>query len=390
MPRFPDFASTAGSLSDSVYSRLAARARELDRPIYPLQVGDTWMEPHPAIRAEAQRTEDEAMLHTYAPVQGTPMLCKAILAKLERQGGRPLDPADLQVMSGATVGLSVICQTLLDPGDEVLLPAPYWPLIRGIIASRGGVPVEIPFWDRLGEEGFDAEAAIRAAITERTVALYLNSPNNPTGRLLPEPIAAALARVAAEHDLWIWSDEAYEDLIYVDDPPPPLWTREDFRERCITSHTFSKSYGIAGARVGYTHGPHEVMKAIRGVQTFQSYNAPKPMQRAAARALGEAGEWLAEARAAYARAGRLCAEALGLPPPEGSTFFFFDVAPFFREGEDLLAFLGRVLEETGVLLTPGSASGKDYPTHVRMCFTSVPPEKLEEALGLLAPLLRAP
>jgi len=143
MPRHPAFADTVGSLSDSVYSRLAARARELDRPIYPLQVGDTWMEPHPACRAEAQRTEDAPHLHTYAPVQGIPELREAVLAKLLKQGGREVAPADLQIMSGATVGLSVICQTLLEPGDEVILPSPYWPLIRGIIASRGGVPVEV-------------------------------------------------------------------------------------------------------------------------------------------------------------------------------------------------------------------------------------------------------
>ncbi|RMG14157.1 MAG: pyridoxal phosphate-dependent aminotransferase, partial [Deltaproteobacteria bacterium] len=267
-----------------------------------------------------------------------------------------------------------------------ILPSPYWPLIRGIVASRGGVPVEVPFWDRLGQPGFDPEAAIARAITDRSVALYLNSPNNPTGRLLSDDLAAALARLAARHDLWVLGDEAYEDLVYADEAPPPLWTRADLQGRIVTTHTFSKSYGIAGARVGYTHGPHDLMKAVRGVQTFQVYCAPKPMQIAAARALREAGGWVRQAREAYAQAARRAAAALGQPVPEGSTFLFFDAAPAFEPGEDLLAFLTRVLETTGVLLTPGVSSGADYPTHVRLCFTSVPPEDLDRALALLAPI----
>ncbi|MFC1706008.1 aminotransferase class I/II-fold pyridoxal phosphate-dependent enzyme, partial [Planctomycetota bacterium] len=184
MPRHPRCASTVSSLSRTVYSTLAAKARQREGPCFPLHVGDTWLEPYPAARAEAQRTAEHPHLHTYAPVGGEPVLRDAIARRLLRDHDVELDAGCLQVVSGATVGLSVVCQALLDPGDEVLIPTPYWPLIRGTVASRGAVPVEVRFWERLSDTGFDAVAALEAAVTNRTAALYVNSPNNPTGSIL--------------------------------------------------------------------------------------------------------------------------------------------------------------------------------------------------------------
>ena len=111
------------------------------------------------------------------------------------------------MVSGATAGLSVICQTILDPGDEILVPEPFWPLINGLITSRGGVPVQVPFYT---EPDLDVEALLEPHITPRTVAVYANSPSNPTGRILREKEAEGLARLAERHDLWVLSDDAYE------------------------------------------------------------------------------------------------------------------------------------------------------------------------------------
>jgi N-succinyldiaminopimelate aminotransferase len=123
--------------------------------------------------------------------------------------GVELDPECLQVMPGATAGLAVAVAALLAPGDELVLPSPFWPLIRGIVASRGCDPVEVPFFTRLSEPGFDPEAALERAVTPRTAAIYLNDPNNPTGRVLPPEVLDAVARVARRHDLWVIADVAY-------------------------------------------------------------------------------------------------------------------------------------------------------------------------------------
>jgi N-succinyldiaminopimelate aminotransferase len=385
MPRFPGTAATAVSLSDRVFSELAKKARGR-AGIFPLHVGDTYREPVAVAQAEAQRTADHPRLHNYAPVQGEPELLSAIGERLERRVGRRVEPECIQVMSGATSGLSVVSESILDPGDEVLIPAPFWPLIRGIVAARGARPVEVPFWDRLADPAFDVEAAFEACVTPRTAALYINTPSNPTGGCAPDAALTALANVAKRHHLWVVCDEAYEEIYFGEEQPRPVWDRADLAGRAIACHTLSKGYGLAGARVGFTHGPAEVMQAVRGVQTFQTYCAPRPMQLGAARALREGDAWLAESRALYREAGRRSAEALGIAPPEGGTFVFFDATRHLREGEKLLGFLERCLDR-GVLLTPGGACGRDYERWVRLCFTSVPPAELEEALERLLPLL---
>jgi N-succinyldiaminopimelate aminotransferase len=382
MPRFPRPSKSAEGLSDRVFGQLVQKSQASAGKVFPLHVGDTYREPLEAARAEAQRSSEQARLHNYAPVQGEPALLDAIVHKVERRSGVTLERDNVQVMSGATAGLGVVCTALLEPGDEVLLPAPFWPLIRGIIRFRGATAVEVPLFTRLAEPGFDPVAALEAQITERTVALYLNSPHNPTGATLRERDVAAMIELAHKHDLWLLCDEVYEDLWYGEAPPRSIWTLPGARERAVVTHSVSKAYGLAGARVGFTHGPREIMEVIRGVQTFYTYCAPRPLQRGAARALADGDNWLAEARADYARAGALAADALGIERPSGGTFLFFDTRPLRRAGEDAMAFLGRCLD-AGVMLTPGSASGQDYGEWARVCFTSVPEEELLAALEKL-------
>jgi N-succinyldiaminopimelate aminotransferase len=389
MPRYPLVSPTTATLSAGVYSALAERAKARPGRVFPLQVGDTWRDPPACARAEAWRVADHPRLHGYSPVLGEPVLLDAIEARLLARHGERVERDALQVMLGATGGLAVVVDTLVDPGDEVVLLAPFWPLIRGMVASRGATAVEVPFFDRLGTPAFDPEAALARAIGPRTTALYVNSPNNPTGRILPPEVVEIVARLARRHDLWVISDEVYEDLAYVE-PGRPVWTHPDLRGRTIANHSFSKSHALAAARVGYSHGPVEAMRAVRGVQTFKTYCAPRPFQYGAARVLAEGEAWLAETRALYAEAGRRAARALGLPAPQAGSFLFFDAAPFFRPGEDLPRFLERCLDDAGVLVTPGSAAGSAYGTFVRLCFTVVPPDELDLALEGLQRVLDGP
>jgi N-succinyldiaminopimelate aminotransferase len=388
MPRFPAAAPSAEGLSDRVFSGLLERARQLPGPVYPLHVGDTYLEPPAPSRAEAQLSSQHPRLHNYAPVQGEPALLDAIQTKLARRHGVQVPREQLQVMAGATSGLGVVCTALLSPGDEVILPAPFWPLIRGIIRARGALPVEVPLYTRLDQPGFDPVAAVEQAITPRTVALYLNSPHNPSGTILSDSLQRRLGELAERHALWILTDEVYEDLYYTPQPPEPLWKDARLRERCVATHSVSKAYGLAGSRVGYTHGPAHVMPTIRGVQTFFTYCAPRPLQLGAARALVEGDDWLAHVRGVYAKAARSAAEALDLPVPAGGSFLFFEAAPYLRRGEAMPEFLLRVLEG-GVMLTPGSAAGSDYERWVRLCFTSVPQAELDAALERLRSVLRS-
>jgi len=385
MPRFPRSAPHAEGLADPGLARLVARAVARAGGAIPLHVGDTYLEPLAAARAEAQQSSEHPRLHNYSPVQGEPELLDAIVAKVERRSGVTLARDCVQVMPGATAGFGVICAALLAPGDEVLLPAPLWPLMRGAIKLRGAVPVEVPFFTELDRPDFDPIAALERACTPRTVAIYLNSPHNPTGRVLPDPLIAQLSAFALRHDLWVWTDEVYEDLWFTT-PTPSIWARPELRARTIASHSVSKAYALAGARVGFSHGPREIMAVIRGVQTFYSYCAPRPMQLGAARALREGEAWLADARDRYARAGALAARALGVRAPEGGTFLFFDLERHLRPGEAPLRFLERCVD-AGVTLMPGSAAGHAFDRWARLCFTTVPEPELVLALERLRPLL---
>ncbi|MET0384583.1 MAG: pyridoxal phosphate-dependent aminotransferase [Polyangiales bacterium] len=384
MPRFPRSALSAQSLSDRVFGQLVQRAGSGPRStrVHPLHVGDTYLEPLDLARAEAQLTAGRERLHNYSPVQGEPELLAAIRNKVQRRSGVTLQTEHIQVMAGATGALGVIANSLLEPGDEVIIPSPFWPLIRGVVRARGAVAVEVPLFTRLDEPSFDPVAAIEAAITERTCAIYLNSPHNPTGRTLPESALDGIADLAEKHALWVFADEVYEDVWFGAQAPASVWARPRLAARSVATHSVSKAYGLAGARVGYTHGPASAMEVIRGVQTFYSYCAPRPMQFGAAAALEHGDAWLTNMREVYARAGRAAARALEIPEPQGGTFLFADMRRFMRPSETIGQLLERCLD-AGVMLTPGTACGSAFDTWARLCFTSVPEADLHDALDRL-------
>lgn len=386
MPKRPNVASTTETLSASVYSKLAERAHASGKKVFPLHVGDTYRLPPEGARAEEQRISAHPRLHNYSPPSGLPSLRKAVASHLSELAGRTVAEEQVQVTAGATNGLSVTIQTLVEPGEDVLVLAPFWPLIRGMIAARGANAVQVPFFTEVEKPDFVVEKLLTTYLTERTVALYVNTPNNPTGCILDEQAMAALVAFAQRHNLWLLCDEAYEDLYLIDERPRALWSVAGAEALAVAAHTFSKSYALAGARVGYLHGPSKVMRQISGVQTFQNYCAPRPMQEAALAALQNGASWQAEARAAYRLAGAKLAKALGVGVPQGGTFVFFDSRPFRRDGEALVDFLGRCCDE-GILMTPGMACGEAYPDHVRACFTSIAPEELDEVLEILPRVL---
>ena len=389
MPRFPNVAETSLGLSDRVFGALVAKARTRGGRIHSLHVGDTYLEPLASARAEAQRSADHVRLHNYSPVQGEPTLIDAVLRHVQRRAGVSLDRELVQIVSGATAGIAVVVDSLLSPGDELVLLAPFWPLVRGTSMRRGVSVIEAPFFDRLSALDTTEKtlAHLETFASPRSAAIYVNSPHNPTGGVLASHHVEAIGLFAEAHGLWVISDEVYEELWFPTPlsagAPEPIWTHALIRPRAVVVHSVSKAYGLAGARIGFAHGPSEAMHAIRGVQTFVTYCAPRPFQMAAARVLDEGQLWIAEARAHYAELAKKAADALDVERPPAGTFLFVDASRWMREGEaDASGFLERCLD-AGVLLTPGQASGKDFGKWVRLCFTTVPPDELDEALAKL-------
>lgn len=381
MPRFPSVSPAVRSMPASVYSFLAERAARAGR-VFPLHVGDTWMEPAKEARMEALTVEKHPGMHRYAPVRGLPALLDAISARTEARTGEKPAIEQILLTAGATGGLSAAVCALCAPGDDVLLIAPYWPLIAGIVRSLSANPIPVPIL----QEGIPTEAdlllALESAVTPRTVAIYLNTPNNPTGRVLPEALVEAILAFARIHDLWVLSDEVYEDYVY---EGAHVYTRPRAPERTIAAYSFSKAFGMAGNRVGYLVGPEAAMREVGKVGTHSFYSAPTASQLSALAALAGPGDaWIASARSLYRDVGAEVARKLGVEAPMGGTFLFVDVAS--RIDDRGLIGLLEDCADRGVLLAPGTSFGP-HPWYVRLCFTAAPPEVTLQGASILAEIL---
>ena len=377
VPRPPAVAPAIAALRGGVFSRLAHRIARLEGEVYPLHVGDTWLEPLAGGRMQDLTTGAIAGLHRYTRPMGHPRLVEAAAARWGVPGDQIL------VSPGATGGLSAAAGALLCPAERVLVLAPYWPLIPGVIATRGGVPVEVPFYDRPGS----VTERLTPHLSPGTVALYLNTPANPSGHVLTTETLAELAAFARAHDLWIWSDEVYEDYVY-DGVHVPM--RALAPERTLTALSFSKAWGMSGNRCGLMLLPDapDVVSAVRKASLHATYAASTASQIAAAVALESDGAWLRTARAAYQQAGAAAAATLGLPAPAGGTFLLVDVSAALErpDAEGLHRFLVQCVERN-LVLAPGSACGAAYGQHVRLCFTSAPPDVVARGVAVLADLL---
>jgi aspartate/methionine/tyrosine aminotransferase len=368
--------TAAAALPGAVYTPFDLAAHP--GPLFPLHVGDTWLEPAPGARTEDLREADFPGLHRYGPTAGMPRLVEALAARLRERSGLAPERGQVLVTAGATSGLACAVAALCDPGEEVLICAPFWPLIRGIVRAAGAVAAEVPFFDRVATPA-EALAALDARTGPRTAALYFSNPSNPTGRVLGPAFVEALAAWARRRDLWILSDEVYDAFVYRGEH---VATARFAPERTLTAGSFSKTYGMAGNRVGWLAGPAAALAEAHKLSVHSAYHAPTAAQAAALRALEGGAGWVKAARESYARVGREAAALLGVPEPEGSCFLFVDVAPRL-DARGLDGFLADCFAD-GVVVAPGASAGEAYGSWVRLCYTALPPEAALEGVRRLA------
>jgi len=380
MPRFPDPASSIAALGGSVFSALAHRLATHEGEVYPLHVGDTWLEPADGCRMQDLTVAEHPGMHRYASPKGDARLIAAVAERVTQRSGVPTSASSVLISAGATGGLGAVFGAIVDPGDEVLILAPYWPLIVGIVRCARGVPVEVPTLGAVDS----AEALVQQLEkhrSSRSVALYLSTPNNPTGFVFPSEWVERAAEWAASHGMWIVADEVYEDYVF---DGQHVYARSIAPERTFSAHSFSKAFGMAGNRCGYIVGPEAAMGQLCKVSTHSFYSTPTASQIAALRALDGRGDaWVARVREEYLAAGRQAAARLGLDPPGGGTFLFLDVADRLDQ-RGLLRFMERCADR-GLFLAPGPSFGP-YPTHVRLCFTCSRPSLVARGVEVLAEL----
>jgi aminotransferase len=330
---------------------------------------------------EAGVTSLRAERTHYTSNFGTIELRRAIAAHLEHRYGVSYDPTcEILVTVGASEALDLACRATLDPGDEVVLHEPSYVAYVPAIVFAGGVVRHVA--TRFEDDFALSPAAVEAAITPKTKALFLGYPSNPTGAVLPPAVQDELAAIAVRHDLLVYSDEIYDRLAYGDYHHRAMSALPGMRERTILMGGFSKAYAMTGWRIGYVCAPRHVMEGIVKVHQYAIMSAPTTAQDAALVAIQTAEEDVEAMRAEYDHRRRFLVHglnALGLDTfePRGAFYAFPRIT---STGLDDEAFVERLLNEEHVAAVPGSAFGPSGAGHVRMCYATSHAE-LQEALA---------
>ncbi|MGI8645291.1 MAG: pyridoxal phosphate-dependent aminotransferase [Nocardioides sp.] len=372
--------SRVGGIAESATLAVDAAAKALrsaGRPVIGFGAGEPdFPTPDYIAEAAAQACLDPRN-HRYSPTGGLPELRAAIADKTRRDSGYHIEAAQVLVTNGAKQAVYEAFATLLDPGDEVLLPAPYWTTYPESIRLAGGVPVEVVADE---SSGYLLEVGqLEAARTPATKALLFCSPSNPTGAVYPPEQVAEIGRWALEHDVWVVTDEIYEHLTYdgVEAVSMPVAVPE-LADRCVVVNGVAKTYAMTGWRVGWLIGPRDVVTAATNLQSHATSNVANVSQRAALTAVGGGLDAVATMRAAFDRRRRTIVDMLNMiegvacPLPQGA----FYVYPSVKEllGHDLggsrpmtsAELANVILEQVEVAVVPGEAFGT--PGYLRMSY----------------------
>jgi aspartate aminotransferase len=357
--------SATVAMNDRIMAYKAAGNRVIQ-----LQVGDPDFATPPAVLDVAFKAMQEGLTH-YGPSRGTPDLRSAAVSKLSRDNHVSYNPeTEILVTHGGIHAYYLALQSILNPGDEVLIPDPTWATHANMATMLRGRVVHVP---APPENGFiPSIEAWGEALTPKTRAIVLNYPSNPTGAYPTREYLQKLQDFAAEYNLWVVSDEVYENLYY-GEKPTSAGAFPGAKERTILVNSLSKTYAMTGWRVGYLAAPSKVIEnALKAGQNSITCVAPF-VQKAAAFALTDSGVQAAaaEMRAAYARRHDLVlriaadyeSKIVLVTPPMGAFYFFLDFRPL---GVPSLEICERILEEAGVGLVPGSAFGAGGEGFVRM------------------------
>jgi aspartate aminotransferase len=343
------------------------KLREQGAKVYQFEGGEPYMNTPDFVKEAMKRALDENKTR-YAPSSGIPELRAAIADKLRTKNSIAAQPNDVMMVNGGMQGLFGAFQSVVNPGEEVLVFSPYWTPIKDLIAYCEGRAVLVPT-ALARAEGF--EKTLARYTTDRTRAIYYNTPQNPTGVVFTRDEARAVAHFAREKDLIVLADEAYEDLVY-DGEHFSIASLEGMFERTITIFTLSKSFAMTGWRLGYTVAAEPWMTGMRKTTLYSSNGVSTPTQWAALAAFTTESDMLETNRVAYQQRRDLLLAGLnelGLSceNPAGAFYAFPDVSRISRDSREAAEIL---LDRAQVATVPGVVFGPDGESHLRFSFST--------------------
>lgn len=362
------------SLSESATIAVASLARKLQaegKDILSFSAGEPDFDTPQAIKDEAIRALNSGFTK-YTAVSGIPELLEAISHKFKRDNNLDYSTKEIIVSNGAKQSLFNIFQALINEGDEVLIPTPYWVTYPELVVYSGGTPIFIPTTQ---EYSFKVRSIdFERAITSKTKAIVLTSPSNPTGTVYDKADLEAIAKIAVEHNLWIISDEMYEKLIYEGDFVSIASLNDEILQRTITINGLSKAVAMTGWRMGYAACKDTTLiKLMDNLQSQCTSNINSITQKASIVALnGSVDVDINYMREAFKERRDLACNLISEIPginvvkPQGAFYLFINIQNIRRYNGDSMQFCKDLLEKAGVALVPGSAFGMDG--FVRMSF----------------------
>lgn len=342
--------------------------------------------PEPIVQAGIEALE-RGETH-YTSNSGLIELRRAIATHVEKLYGQTYNPvSEILITVGVSEALFLAMSALLDPGDEIIIPDPSFVSYQPTAKLIGAVPVSVP---TTAEQDFDITTeAIEAAVTERTKAILVPSPNNPTGTVMSRERLNEVAAIVKQHDLVVISDEIYDRLVYGDVEHTCFSSLPGMYQRTIVLQGFSKAYAMTGWRIGHLLGPAELVGEMRKIHQYLIMSAPTPSQWAAIKALEIGEPFVQEMRAEYDRRRQLIIEGLntmGLncTQAEGAFYAFPCIESTGLDDED---FAEHLLQEEHVAVVPGRVFGECGVGHVRMSYATAY-EEIEEALERIAAFIQ--
>ena len=369
-----------GAIAESATLAVDAKAKELKaagRPVIGFGAGEPDFPTPQSIVDAAVAACTDPRNHRYTPAGGLPELRQAIAAKTERDSGVTVQPSQVLVTNGGKQAVYQSFAALIDPGDEVLLPAPFWTTYPEAIALAGGVSVQVTADESAGY--LATVDQLEAARTPRTKALLFCSPSNPTGAVYPPEQVEAIGRWALEHGVWVITDEIYEHLVYDDmrQTSMPAVVPE-LADQCVIVNGVAKTYAMTGWRVGWMIGPADVIKAAGNLQSHLSSNVCNVAQRAALAAVTGPLDDVVAMRAAFDRRRRAIVSLLSdipgvtCPVPQGAFYVYPSVKDLL--GKEIrgvrpassVELAALVLEHAEVAVVPGEAFGT--PGYFRLSY----------------------
>ena len=345
-----------------------------------LDQGDVSFDAPDTVKRAMHQAIDDNRSH-YVQTTGIPRLLELLARKLREVNGTPIgDPSEVMVTTGGIHALYIICQALLEPGDEVVIPDPEWPPCAGNILAAQGVPVACPLRESLGWR-YDLDE-LESKITSRTRAIYINSPHNPTGGVLTRADVERICDMVRERDLWLISDEAYEDVVYQGGTHVSPAALPGMYERTIPFYTFSKSYAMTGLRLGYFAARDaRLRERMKKVLFYSASNIASVVQYGGIGALegpqdciGRFREELEARRDLfYAGVREAAADVLSGTPPAGAFYAFMRINPDWRpEGSTMESLSWATAEyliaKGRIGCVPGVDFGASGEGYVRFCF----------------------